>query len=1135
MLSSRETDDPHDGEEVFLFRDLAFDELNYGTLLKYAEAEAIRMLQFSAGSVHAVEIGIDHGTFLCTYGFRAENEVILTQENRTIALSCSCGGNGKKLCDHQALVLYRVMEYPDFRVFFDESTRKKTIAQTAISFGIDPDNYHGETRWETFFQLAYENRKLHITPVSPELIQLNQEKKDELSRKLAPVPFSPESLPAALPNRFITFNAQAGEGNFDFQLYESALTQNGKIKHPIRQLNALEAALQENDPEIIQAYTALGMLGVRHHLHRNPAGNEETFLKIIRSVLIAKPLFTRFEVMEAQDSKTPKGTDSAIHIHDKPLFLHLNVDQNEEFYEVSGFIELDNLHIPFDQVKMKSDVFIRRGQDLYLVKNWNYVRTLTYFRKNHHKIIIHQSQFDEFHTRFLVPLENVIRVNYSYVKKATRTLIKQSELATIRAKRIYLTDSEHYIHITPVIEYGNVEIPVLSKRKLLTIDQTGNSFEIPREEELELDFLGQIIRLHKDFEYQLGGDFFYLHKSQFLENDWFLNAFESWSEAELEIHGFKELTKLKLIPKSMKVSVQIISGIDWFETKAHIRVGDNRIRLKEIQRSIIQKSRYVKLGDGQLALLPQHWLDRFATFFQGGELVDEVIRIPKTSYQFIEEWFETEEIDEAVLQQIDELKEKITHFERIPEIELPQAFQTELRHYQREGYHWLHFLDDFGFGGVLADDMGLGKTIQLLAYISRKQETQKGTHLVVVPTSLVFNWKEEIAKFTPHLRILELHGSSRNKSTQHFEEYDVVLSTYGTLLSDIRYLKDFVFDTLVLDEGQAIKNPDSKRYKTVRLLQAKQRFVLTGTPIENNTLDIFAILSFCNPGMFGSLKQFKDHFAVPIDKFQDSQRARELQKRIHPFLLRRTKKQVATELPEKTEMLVYCEMDHEQRRVYDVYKTELKEYLLSEPDFLDGQKSMHVLSGLTKLRQICNSPALINENGVSYGDQSAKISELIEQIEDKKKHHKILVFSQFVGMLNLVQKALDERAISYSLLTGQTRKRKEAVAAFQEDESVRVFLISLKAGGTGLNLTQADYVYLLDPWWNPAVENQAIDRAYRIGQDKKVVAVRFITPNTIEEKILELQKRKRELVTDLVHTDISTLKQLSKKELLELL
>ena len=234
-------------------------------------------------------------------------------------------------------------------------------------------------------------------------------------------------------------------------------------------------------------------------------------------------------------------------------------------------------------------------------------------------------------------------------------------------------------------------------------------------------------------------------------------------------------------------------------------------------------------------------------------------------------------------------------------------------------------------------------------------------------------------------------------------------------------------------------------------------------------------------------------------------------------------------------MVVYCEMDHEQQRVYDVYKTELKEYLMSEPDFLDGQSSMHVLAGLTKLRQICNSPALINENGVSYGDQSAKIQELMEQIEDKKKHHKILVFSQFVGMLKLIETALEERNIPYSLLTGQTRKRKEVVNEFQENDAIRVFLISLKAGGMGLNLTQADYVFLIDPWWNPAVENQAIDRAYRIGQDKKVVAVRFITPNTIEEKILELQKRKQELIGDLVHTDVSTLKQLNRKELIDLL
>ncbi|MNJ88817.1 RNA polymerase-associated protein RapA [compost metagenome] len=1130
MPNSVETD-PFDEDEIpFVFRDTDFAELNYGTLLKFAEASAIQSLNFSSNSVYPTQLSIDHGTFICNYGFRAEHEVTLIREDRNLFLNCSCGGKDRKLCDHQAMVLYRVMEFPDFRVFFDEADRKKRISKAALSYGISDEKTYDE-----LFLLTYENKQVKVTPVNPELIRLDSEKIAELTKKLSPASFSPEKLHQPLPKRYIAFRAFDTENHFEFQVFESALTQSGKIKHPIHAMDALELALHETKPELIQAYTALGMLGTKHHLYRNLANDEETFLKVVKSIGIAKPLFEQLEVIEVSETKTGKNTDLALQIHDKPMLLHLDVNQNQEFYEITGFIEVDNHRMDFDQVKMKSELFIRRGKDLYLIKSWNYMRTLSYFRKNHNKLIIHQSQFDQFHASFLVPLENVVSVNYSYVKKATRAVIKQTGLATVQAKRIYLTDSENYIHITPIIEYGAVEIPILSKRKLLTIDQTGNSFEIPRNEDLEIDFLGQIILLHKDFEYQLGGDFFYLHKSQFLENDWFLHAFESWSEAELEIHGFQELTKLKLIPKSMKVSVQIISGIDWFETKAHIKVGDNRVRLKEIQRSIIQKSRYVKLGDGQTALLPQQWLERFEAFFREGELVEDVIRIPKTSYQFIDEWFDTEEIDSAVHTQITELKEKISHFERIPEIELPKEFNTELRHYQREGYHWLHFLNDFGFGGILADDMGLGKTIQLLAYLSKKQQTEKGTHLIVVPTSLVFNWKDEIAKFTPHLRVLDLHGTKRIKGTQHFESFDIILSTYGTLLSDIRYLKDFVFETVILDEGQAIKNPDSKRYKTVRLLQAKQRFVLTGTPIENNTLDIFSILSFCNPGMLGSLKQFKDHFAVPIDKFQDSQRAKELQKRIHPFLLRRTKKQVATELPEKTEMVVYCEMDHEQQRVYDVYKTELKEYLLSEPDFTDGQSSMHVLAGLTKLRQICNSPALINENGVSYGDQSAKIQELLEQIESKKKHHKILVFSQFVGMLKLIEQALEERKIKYSLLTGQTRKRKEVVQAFQENEEIRVFLISLKAGGMGLNLTQADYVYLVDPWWNPAVENQAIDRAYRIGQDKKVVAVRLITPNTIEEKILELQKRKHELVGDLVHTDVSALKQLSRKELVDLL
>lgn len=337
----------------------------------------------------------------------------------------------------------------------------------------------------------------------------------------------------------------------------------------------------------------------------------------------------------------------------------------------------------------------------------------------------------------------------------------------------------------------------------------------------------------------------------------------------------------------------------------------------------------------------------------------------------------------------------------------------------------------------------------------------------------------------------------------------------------------------MLDESQAIKNIESKRYKAVRLLQGRQRLVVTGTPVENNTFDLYAQLSFAAPGLLGNAKRFATDYSTPIDKFQDIQRAKELQQKVHPFILRRTKKQVATELPEKTEMVVYCEMDKEQRRVYDSCREEFKKYLSGLSDDELHSSNLHVLQGLTKLRQICNSPALLSDEEF-YGNESAKLETLLNYINDLKENHKLIIFSQFVGMLDLIKTELNNQNIPFTYLTGQTRNREEQVDLFQNDETIRVFLISLKAGGTGLNLTKAEYVFLVDPWWNPAVENQAIDRAYRIGQENKVVAIRLITPDTIEEKIIELQQRKKQLVEDLIHTDTNVLKNLSKEDLMKL-
>jgi SNF2 family DNA or RNA helicase len=541
----------------------------------------------------------------------------------------------------------------------------------------------------------------------------------------------------------------------------------------------------------------------------------------------------------------------------------------------------------------------------------------------------------------------------------------------------------------------------------------------------------------------------------------------------------------------------------------------------------------VALDDGTLGLIPEEWIKKFNDYFKAGKLDGALIRTPKSRFLDILDLYETEVLSKEAWAEISYLKTKFEHFDTIENIEVPKELKATLRAYQKHGLDWLNFLDGFNFGACLADDMGLGKTIQIIAFLlTQKQKHPEQQSLIIVPTSLMFNWLDEFSRFAPSLKICSHYGNTKLNSKIEIKQFDVVLTTYGTLLSDLNFLKSIAFNYTILDESQAIKNPESQRYRAARMLVSRNKIVMTGTPIENNTYDLYGQLSFVCPGLLGSKNYFKDIYAEPIDKFKDSKRAEELRKKISPFILRRTKKQVIEELPSKTEMLIYCEMGLEQRAIYDTHEAELRDYLQHKTD--EEISPMHVLTGLTKLRQICDSPSLLPDDEFP-NEVSSKIKVLLEQLEAQISNHKVLIFSQFVGMLDLIKKALIERNIKFEYLTGQTKNRAEKVKNFQENQEVRIFLISLKAGGIGLNLTEADYVYLVDPWWNPAVENQAIDRVYRIGQKNKVIAVRLICPNTIEDKMLKLQSSKKDLAGKLVNTEADIFKAFNRKELLEVL
>ena len=483
------------------------------------------------------------------------------------------------------------------------------------------------------------------------------------------------------------------------------------------------------------------------------------------------------------------------------------------------------------------------------------------------------------------------------------------------------------------------------------------------------------------------------------------------------------------------------------------------------------------------------------------------------------------------------MRQELRGFAGVSEANPTAEFRGELRGYQRDGLGWLHFLRRFGFGGCLADDMGLGKTIQVLALLESRREVRRNDEqnspppaLVVVPRSLVFHWKEEAARFTPKLSILDHTGVTRLKPGDHFDNYDVVLTTYGTLRSDAVHFKNQRFDYCILDEAQAIKNSRTLSAKAVRLLKADHRLAMSGTPVENHLGELWSLFDFLNPGMLGSASVFSS-----AGKDPDERTRMVLAKALRPFILRRTKAQVATELPEKTEQTIYCDLEGNDKKLYD----ELRDYYrarLLKRDAGDGsgQFKFQVLEALLRLRQAACHPGLLDKKKID--EPSAKVDTLLDQLDQVlEENHKALVFSQFTSLLAIVRRRLDRDKIPYMYLDGRTHDRQARVEQFQNDANVKLFLISLKAGGLGLNLHAAEYVYLLDPWWNPAVETQAIDRAHRIGQTRQVFAYRLIARDTVEEKVVELQKTKRDLADAIITADNSLLRNLTRDDLALLL
>jgi SNF2 family DNA or RNA helicase len=616
---------------------------------------------------------------------------------------------------------------------------------------------------------------------------------------------------------------------------------------------------------------------------------------------------------------------------------------------------------------------------------------------------------------------------------------------------------------------------------------------------------------------------------------------------ELRDAGFTIISRLdrkyNFLPLDVGISSELVN--DWFDLKAVVTIGEWKIPFSRLRKNILEDIREYVLPDGSIAVLPEAWFTRYRNLFELGTIDSDKLRIHKQHFALL----------------ADTLAEEPSGFERlhkllipgdIPVVEKPEGLNCEMRSYQAEGLNWLSFLQGAGLGGCLADDMGLGKTIQALALLQHNKENllapqnaaftiepnlfdtgKRLTSLIIVPASLVYNWENEIKRFVPGMKVYSYKGIQRKKSSSYFNEFDIILSSYHTIRQDIGIISAFHFHYIILDESQVIKNPGSMLYRTFTRLKSDFKLVLTGTPVENSLTDLWTQLNFVNPGLLGDLSFFRREFAGPIEKQGDDEKETRLRKIIQPFILRRTKDMVAGDLPPVTEQVVYCDMTEEQEKLYEEEKSAVRNSILQNIAASGIEKSaIVVLQGLMKLRQISNHPSMAYED---YNAGSGKFETVLQDLESViSEGHKILVFSSFVRHLDLFAAELRKKRTGFAMLTGASTNRERIVNSFQNDKDRKVFLISLKAGGVGLNLTAADYVFILDPWWNPASEMQALNRAHRIGQDKSVFVYRYITSKSIEEKISRLQERKSKLAETFIGST-NPLKDINIEEILRII
>ena len=880
--------------------------------------------------------------------------------------------------------------------------------------------------------------------------------------------------------------------------------------------DALYLALYDSEKNLISSYSNLNQNDINNYIEN--LENEKEF-------------FISWEEEKSSDYlKLDEKLISYLLGQDNFVNADFEIIEKKEVENLALFIRNNK------EIEDRLDIYIEINDNL-LTKN-NIVGNYIYSQGTFYKVDIEEdTQFPlldlfqkidkyELESYATLILKNYKNIDLKYEDYETVLSEERNAIPQIIIEKISF-DNSLYIKINSIISTMDYEFFTKNKiETVLTVNELEKKLEISKInlENLSSDMF-EIVKVLTKLQKSIG-----LKSSYYIDNENFIILNEELAKefvkkellqltGKYSIIGTDRLRKYNIKAVRPKLSGKFSYNLDYFEGEVEVEIEGEKFSIQQLLNNY-KKDEYIILSDGTNALINREYIEKLQRVFKeedGNKIKVSFFDMPIVQDMIDEKAFEKDFLgNKDFFEGINELPKE--------EVEYPKLNAT-LRDYQKYGYKWLKYLTDNNLGACLADDMGLGKTLQAIALLSNLHEEKKKKSMVIMPKSLIYNWENEIKKFAPKLKVGVYYGINRDFSS--LKKVDVILTTYGTIRNDIENLLENKFDLLILDESQNIKNINSQTTKAVLLLNAKKRVALSGTPIENNLLELYSLFRFLNPEMFGSVQRFTNSYILPIQKYSDISTIEELKKKIYPFLLRRIKKEVLEDLPDKIEKLVYVDMNDEHRRFYEerrkYYYSLLEKNTSSQGNF----DKFFVLQAINELRHIVSSPELETKKIIS-SKKEVLIENVIEAIEN---NHKVLVFVNYLSSIESICDSLKENKIKYLKMTGQTKDRQNLVDKFQSDSRYKVFVMTLKTGGVGLNLVSADTIFIYDPWWNTTVENQAIDRAYRLGQDKTVFAYKMIMRNTIEEKILKLQEIKNKLLDDLISEDNLSTKNLSKNDI----